>query len=150
MNRRQWLEQAGIALVAGLAACKEGPAPSKHPGAVSSVIVGVNKGGPVIFQTASAEFHILPSGYIQAFLRTQAGNLTLDEPTFGPGDSSGFLVSGGKQISSFKFDFGQSLITDTKGKIGPLGRKIEIPASGPEGVEKTLTVEIYDNFPNLA
>ncbi len=69
MNRRQWLEQAGIALVAGLAGCKSGSPPGNHPGKVSSVDVGVNRGGPIILQTPSAEFRVLPSGNIQAFLR---------------------------------------------------------------------------------
>ena len=150
MNRRQWLEKAGVALVAGLAACKKGPSSSNHPGAVSSLIVGVNKGGPVILRTSTAEFHVLSSGYIQAFLRTQNGNLTLDDPASGPGSAAGFLVSGGKQMSDFKFDFGQSIIADAQGKLGPLGKRIDMPASSPQGIEKTLTVEIYDNFPNLA
>jgi len=150
MNRRQWLEQTGIALVAGLVGCKSGPAPSHHPEKISSVIVAVNKGGPVILQTPSAEFHVLPSGYIQAFLRSQAGNLTLDDPAAGPGGSGGFLTSGGRQISNFKFDFGQSIVSDARGKIGPLGKHVEMPARSPEGIEKTLAVEIFDDFPNLA
>ena len=48
MNRRQWLEQAGIALMAGLAACKNGTSPYNHAARVSAVTVGVNRGGPVI------------------------------------------------------------------------------------------------------
>ena len=149
MNRRQWLEQAGIGLVAGLAACKSGQTPEKIPGKASSVTVGANRGGPVILQTASAEFHVLPSGNIQAFLRKPSADLTLEDPASGSGSGS-YFVSAGKQISNFKFDFGQSIITDVKGKIGPLGKRIEMPASSPKGILKTLTVEIYDDFPNLA
>ncbi|MCL5670454.1 MAG: hypothetical protein M1423_04035, partial [Acidobacteria bacterium] len=103
MNRRQWLEQAGIGLVAGLAACKSGQTPEKIPGKASSVTVGVNRGGPVILQTASAEFHVLPSGNIQAFLRKPSADLTLEDPASGSGSGS-YLVSAGKQISNFKFD----------------------------------------------
>lgn len=150
MNRRQWLEQAGIALVAGLAGCKSGPPSGKHAGPVSTVSVGVNKGGPVVLQTPSAEFRILRSGYLQAALRTPKGNLTIDDPAFGSGAAPGYLVSKGRGISNFKYDFGQSLLSDASGRIGTLGKKIAIPASGPEGIEKTLTVEIYDDFPNLA
>jgi alpha-galactosidase len=150
MNRRQWLEQAGIAFVAGLAACRKEPSAQNHAGTISSVTVGVNKGGPVVLQTESAEFHVLPSGYIQAFLRRQNGNLTLDEPASTRGATGGYLVSGGKQISDFVFDFGQSIITDAKGKIGPVGKHVEMPASSPLGITKTLVVEVYDNFPNLA
>ena len=149
MNRRQWLEQAGIGLVAGLAACKSGQTPEKIPGKASLVTVGVNKDGPVILQTATAEFHVLPSGNIQAFLRKPSVDLTLEDPASGSGSGS-YLVSGGKQVSDFTFDFGQSIVTDVKGKIGPLGKRIEMPASSPEGILKTLTVEAYDDFPNLA
>jgi alpha-galactosidase len=150
MNRRQWLEQAGITLVAGVAGCKSGNLRDNRPGKVSSVNIGVNRDGPVILQTSSAEFHVLPSGNIQPFLRKQNGNLTLEERASGPSRAGSYLVSGGKQISNFTFDFGQSFITDAKGWIGPLGKRIEMPASSPEGIEKTLTVEIYDDFPNLA
>jgi alpha-galactosidase len=150
MNRRQWLEQAGIALVAGLASCKSGESLNNPSGKVSSVIVGVNKGGPVIIQTPSAEFRVHPSGYIQTFLRRQNGDLTLDDPASGPGGAGSYLVSGDGRISNFVFDFGQSIISDARGKIGPLGKRIEMPARTPEGLEKTLTVEMYDDFPNLA
>lgn len=150
MNRRQWLETAGFALVTGLTSCRNAESPGNHNGKLSSVMVGVNKGGPIILQTASAEFHILSSGYIQSFLRRQGARLTLDDPTSGTGRSGGYLVSGGKLISDFKFDFGRSILTPVKGTIGPLGKRIEIPASNPEGIQKTLAVEIYDNFPNLA
>lgn len=150
MNRRQWLEQTGIALVAGLVGCKSGSPPHNHAGTISAVSVGVNKGGPVILQTPTAEFHVLSSGYVHAFLRTQDGKLTLDDPAFGASSSAGYLVGGGKRFSNFKFDFAQSIISDAKGKIGPLGKRIEMPARSPEGIEKTLAVEIYDNFPNLA
>jgi alpha-galactosidase len=148
MNRRQWLEQAGIVLVAGLTGCKSGGAPGNHPARVSSVDVGVNRGGPVILQTASAEFRVLPSGNIQAFLRKQNGNLTIEDSASGAAGS--YLVSGGKQIANFTFDFGQSDISDVKGKIGALGKRIEMPASSPGGIHKILAVEVYDDFPNLA
>ncbi|TAM84016.1 MAG: hypothetical protein EPN47_04200 [Acidobacteria bacterium] len=150
MNRRQWLEQTGIALVAGLAGCKTGSLGEKQPGIVSSVNIGVNRSGPVILQSSSAEFHVLPSGNIQSFLRKPGGNLTLEDPASGPGGAGSYLVSGGKQISGFVYDFGQSIISDARGKIGPLGKRIEIPARSPEGIEKTLAMEIYDDFPNLA
>jgi alpha-galactosidase len=150
MNRRQWLEQAGTALVAGLAGCKrEGPS-GNQPGKVSSVNVGVNRGGPVILQTPSAEFYVLSSGNIQAFLRKESGNLTLEETASGPDGAGSYLVSGGKQITDFTFDFGQSIISDARGKIGPVGKRIEMPARSPEGIEKVLDVEIYEDFPNLA
>jgi alpha-galactosidase len=150
MNRRQWLEQTGIALAAGLVGCKSGPSPYNQPGKTSAVSVGVNKGGPVILQTPSAEFHVLSSGYVQAFLPRQNNSLTLDDPAFGAGGSASYLVSGGRQVSDFKFDFGQSIIAGAKGKLGPLGKRVEMPASSPAGIEKTLAVEIYDDFPNLA
>lgn len=150
MNRRQWLERASIALVAGLTACSKEPSPPGQLGPNSTVSVNVKKAGPIIFQTPTAEFHILASGYIQAFLRTPKHSTTLDDPAFGLSGTAGYLVTDNKRISNFRLDFGRSKLSAADGRLGPLGRRITVPTIRVQGLEKTLTVEVYDNFPNLA
>ena len=46
-------------------------------------------GGPIVLTTSSAEFQILPSGYIQASLLKGDQRLTLDQPGAGGSDRSG-------------------------------------------------------------
>ncbi len=56
----------------------------------SDIKVEVRDGGPVVLTTSAAEFQILPSGAVQAFLLKDGKKLTLDEPgvaTAADGDS---------------------------------------------------------------
>ena len=51
------------------AACSRHEVPSSSTSARPSEIkVTVNEGGPLVLQTSTAEFHVLPSGYVQGFL----------------------------------------------------------------------------------
>jgi alpha-galactosidase len=116
--------------------------------------VTVNPGGPVVLKTATAEFDVLPSGYVQAFLIQDGKRLTLDEPEKEPSASSDYPVVGGKERRDFTFDFDHVKVTDARGKLGPRGKRVEITgrtsAEGAPTLEKTLAVEVYDDFPNLA
>jgi alpha-galactosidase len=115
-------------------------------GGPSPVSVTVHPGGPVVLRTTSAEFDVLPSGYVQASLLKEGKNLTLDEPRGG----SNLVVSGGKEVD-FKLDFSQTKITGARGKLGR-GRRVEIPAQAATvpGLQSTFAIEVYDDFPNLA
>jgi alpha-galactosidase len=118
------------------------------------VAVTVNPGGPVVIKTQSAEFDILSSGYIQAFLLKGDKRLTLDEPEDGQLAWEGLVRSGGKEIKDFIFDFNQVRVSEARGKVGARGKRVELTAKamsdeGP-AIEKTLAVEVYDDFPNLA
>src|SRR3989442_15592731 len=46
----------------------------------SKIKIVVNDGGPVIVTTSTAEFQVLRSGYVQAFLSAKGTKLSLDEP----------------------------------------------------------------------
>ena len=116
----------------------------------SKIKVVVNDGGPVVFTTRTAEFQVLPSGYVQAFLSNEGTKLSLDEP----GESSpanDYLVQDGKEVR-FKLDFRHTKVTDAAGKLGR-GKHVEIPAQGVEasaaGLQRTLQIDVYDDFPNL-
>ncbi|PYV25122.1 MAG: hypothetical protein DMG27_11010 [Acidobacteria bacterium] len=143
------------AIVIALSGCREQPSPpSGQAQSSSSVSVTVNPGGPAVLQTASAEFDVLPTGYVQAWLLKDGKRLTLDEPQPGPAASGDSVVSGGKEIHDFVFDFEHARISDAQGKLGPRGKRVEIMARSSEGesagLEETLAAEVYDDLPTMA
>jgi alpha-galactosidase len=127
----------------------ENPAPpDNHVQAASTVTVTHNPGAPVVIRSSSAEFDVLPTGYVQGYLIKDGKRLTLDEPD---ASASGEPIQGdGKQFSDFTFDLEHAVVSDAQGKLGPLGKSVEVRARSSSGIEKTLTVELYDNFPSVA
>ena len=134
-------------------ACEKKPEPAKaaasHP---SDIKVDVHDGGPVVIRTTTAEFQILPSGFLQATLIKDGKRLTLDEPVVGSTGGSDSIVIGGKELD-FVPDFGQAKVLESSGKLGR-GRRVEIPAHplAPAGISivRNLVVEAYDDFPDVA
>ena len=152
---RASLRALGVVSLLALLGCEQGAAPGREAEPTpSAVSVTVNPGGPVVVRTETAEFDVLPSGYVQAFLVKDGKRLTLDEPPAEPEAASDYLLSGGKEVRDFKFDFEHVRISEVRGKLGTRGKRVEIlgesPAEGAPAVEKTLAVEVYDDFPNLA
>jgi alpha-galactosidase len=134
-----------LAVGAVVIGCREqSPPPVQQPR--SSVQVTANPGGPVVIKTATAEFDLLASGYLQAFLVKDGRRLTLDEP----GTEGETLVTGGNEIRDFVLDFEHARVSDARGKLGTLGKRIEVVGRSASDIEKTLAVEVYDDFPNLA
>ena len=122
--------------------------PPSQPSKIKAV---VQSGGPAILTTSTAEFQVLPSGYMKGALLKDGKQLTLDEPITGSPTGSNYVMIGGKRVD-FVLDFGKANITEATGKLGH-GKRIEIPAHpmGPSGtdLESVMTVEAYDDFPNL-
>jgi alpha-galactosidase len=132
--------------------CNRTSTPAAEPPAkLSSIKVDVQNGGPVVLTTATAEFQVLPSGYIQGSLLKDGKQLTLDEPRLGAPADSNYLVHD-KQEVHFVLDFDQAKVSEATGKLGR-GKHIEIPAHplGPSGtgIQRTLQIEAYDDFPNV-
>ena len=142
-----------VAMLAAMSCTLSSPPVSERT-MPSAVAVTVNPGGPVVIKTQAAEFDILPSGYIQAFLVKDGKRLTIDDPGTDRAVPGGSLRSGGKELGDFAFDFSQVKVSEAHGKIGARGKRVELTAkaAGEEGpaIEKTLAVEVYDDFPNLA
>jgi alpha-galactosidase len=141
---------SSVLLTLGCARQQKGAEPASQP---STIKVVVNDGGPVLITTSTAEFQVLPSGYIQASLMKGGQKLSLDEVEQGKPVDSNFLMAG-KKVIAFVPDFGQARVAEAIGKMGR-GKRIEIlarqlgPSSGSE-LRATLVVEVYDDFPNIA
>ena len=150
VSRRLILVAAGTALLyTGCTRLEKKSQESRSE--VSSISVAVNTGGPIVLTTRTAEFQILPSGYMQALLVKGSQKLSLDEPRqSGPAESD-YLNQEGKEVH-FTLDFSKAEVTEASGKIGR-GKHVEIPAEvlGPSGtgLRRTLRVEAYDDFPNI-
>lgn len=117
----------------------------------SAIKVEVRDGGPVVITTSTAEYQILPSGFVQAALLKDGQRLTLDEPGVGLTSGSDSIVHEGKELD-FIPDFGQAKVVQATGKLGR-GKRVEIPshplAAAGIPIERVLAVEAYDDFPNL-
>jgi alpha-galactosidase len=127
------------------------PAPKTAPSHPSDIKVTVSDGGPVTIQTSTAEFQLLPSGYVQGALLKNGKKLTMDQPPVGVPGGSDFVISGGKEVH-FTLDFSQAKVLETQGKMGR-GKRVEVPARplapGAGNLQRTLTLEAYDDMPNL-
>ena len=143
---------AFVVAVAAVGCGKTQPPPTEKAAPQSQVTVTVNAGAPVVVKSAEAEFDILPSGYVQAFLLKDGKRLSLDEPEAGASSAGDILVSAGSEIRDFVLDFGRVSISDARGRLGSAGKRVEIPGHSPsiKGIEKRLTLEVYDDFPTIA
>jgi len=134
-----------------LSCSKPAPQPKAPPSQPSFVKVNVHDGGPAVITTSTAEFQILPSGFLQAILVKDGKRLTLDEPNVGSTGGSDSIIHDGQEFD-FVPDFSQAKVLEASGKLGR-GKRIVIPGRplAPAGVpiERMLTVEAYDDFPNI-
>ena len=116
----------------------------------SAIQVEADAKGPIILTTKTAEFRILPFGYVQASLIENGRKLTLDDPAVSEA-AGDFIVLSGKPVH-FSLDFAHAKIEEASGKMGA-GKRIEIPGEAlaltAGKVQRILTIEVYDDFPNL-
>jgi alpha-galactosidase len=138
-----------LVLLLSTACSRQEARSASTPSRPSEIKVTVNDNGPLVLQTSTAEFHVLPSGYVQGFLLKDGKKLTLDEPN--AQSSSDYLIAAGKDIP-FKLDFSQSKVHESEGKLGR-GKHVEIQArpmdSASGAIQQNLIVEAYDEFPNI-
>ena len=123
--------------------------PAQTGAQLSTIKVVLPAGGPAVLSTSSAEFRILSSGQVEAWLTQNGKNLTLDNSTSSSNAGSDYLIQDGKPIA-FTPDFTQARAIEASGKLGR-GKRLEIPAhsAAAPGILSTLIFEAYDDFPNL-
>jgi alpha-galactosidase len=155
MLRRKSLALAAALLLTALTLGCNGsqvkPQPKAPPTRPSDIHVEIKSGGPLVLTTSQASFEVSPSGYVQAFLLREGARLTLDDPKLGEPNESDYFVQNGADVH-FVLDFDQAKVLESMGKLGR-GKHVEIPAHllGHTGatIQRTLTIEAYDDFPNL-
>ena len=115
--------------------------------AYSGAIEADKNSSAIVLRSSSAEFVINRRGHVKAALLADGRKLSLDDP----GANGIRIVSAGKAVADFVFDLRNADISDAEGKLGSHGRKVRIPGtSKTAGLSITLTVELYDDFPQLA
>src|SRR5579864_2204145 len=142
-----------IGLVCLTVGCtKRAEAPKQPPSQPSAIKVDVRDGGPIVVTTSTAEFQVLPSGFVQATLLKDGKRLTLDEPRASGSDA---ISHAGKKIE-FVADLAQAKVSEATGKLGR-GKRVEIPSHAADAgspieraIDRTTVVEAYDDFPNIA
>lgn len=118
----------------------------------STIAVQPGESNAIVVKTPVAEFEILPSGYLRGYLDQNGRRLTLDDPDANGASDPDYVVIDGKKVRDFAMDWGQAKISDASHRLGARGKRIEITGrskSHPE-IEKTVAVEVYDDFPSLA
>ena len=127
------------------------PKAKEPPTRPSDIQVEIKAGGPLVLTTSSASFEVAPSGYVEAFLLRGGDRLTLDEPRTGQPSESDYFTGNGREVH-FILDFDQARVLESMGKLGR-GKHVEIPAhvlgQSATGVQRILTVEAYDDFPDI-
>jgi hypothetical protein len=115
---------------------------------VSRIEVRSEAKGPLVIKTPTAEFDVTPRGYIKAFLLHNSQRVTLDDPTVAA--AGGGVTVAGKLIRDFILDLSKAVVIDAKGKLGNLGKRVDIAGHSASGLEETLSLEVYDDFPGMA
>jgi alpha-galactosidase len=117
-------------------------APAKSVVTVKTSSAGITATTPV------AEFRFMPSGILTALLLGNGANTSLDAQ---PPESSQVVSVSKKEHSGIAFDLASAEVRDATGKLGGLGKHIEVTGKVPDtDLTETLSIEIYDDFPNLA
>jgi len=122
------------------------PAPPISP-AKSAVDVKVSADGVAVY-TPQSEFTLTPSGALSAALVKNNASLSLDAKAMVAPQT---LTIAKKEFGGVELDTAKWTVRDATGKLGSLGKQVEVSGKVPgTNLEETLTLEVYDAFPNLA
>ena len=137
----------GLLQSAGCKSKESQPTAAPATPQTSAITVNAESDG-VHMRTPTAEFLLRTSGYLQASLRSEGRLLTLEDPEKEAGQQ---VIVGRTEVKDFAFDLAQPKVGDVTGKLGRLGKRIDVPGASPStGLEETLTLEVYDDFPAIA
>jgi alpha-galactosidase len=120
------------------------------PAAQSSAVNVHTEPDGIHVESSSAEFVLTSLGYLKSSLKLDGRQTTLDEPD---AESGQRLTADQKNISDFVLDLQNAKISDAQGKLGRLGKHIEVAGaskSANANLKETLILEVYDDFPSLA
>jgi alpha-galactosidase len=138
-------------LLLQISSCNRESAKDSKQGTLAhtSVVNVHNEDDGIHVQTPAAEFVLTPSGYLKSSLKQDGRNISLDDP----GSQTGTRLTLGQQnIDDVVFDLKTGSISEAQGKLGRLGKHVEVTGAGKSNpsLKETLTLEVYDDFPALA
>jgi len=147
-SRKQSAVIAACAIIGvaslSLFGCKAKPQPTPP---VSSIVVSTQPDG-IHLQTSQAEFVLTASGSLLGRFKSGVQSLTLDDASPNQGT---FVTSDNQPVRDFVRNLASARISPANGKLGALGKRIEINGhSASTGLDELLTVEVYDDFPLMA
>jgi alpha-galactosidase len=137
-------------MLAWIGGCSKKPVAetAPQPAAPSSAIRVSSGADSISIETATAEFTIAPDGYVAAKLLSNQQKFSMDDAGGNPGI---LVVAGGKEVKDFIFDLKNAKTSTPEGKLGGQGKRIVVDGkSASTGLEASLTVEVHDEFPNVA
>ncbi len=142
-----WIASAGLLLFAG--GCgKQAAVTPPPPKAEESQVHVAATANAVLVDTAAAEFAIAPNGYVAASLFAGGRKLSLDDAG---ADSGVQVTAAGKELPPAVFDVAHPRISEPRGRLGTKGKRIEVTGENAAvGLEESLVVEVYDEFPKVA
>jgi alpha-galactosidase len=115
--------------------------------AVSAIHVKASAEG-VVINTPKTEFTLIPSGALSGVLLNGGQALTLDSKNI---RAPQVVTLAKKDYAGVELDTAKASVRDATGKLGSLGKQVEVSGKIPgTDLEETLTVEVYDSFPNMA
>jgi alpha-galactosidase len=145
--------RVGLALGAigalSLAGCqKQDEGKSVQTAPAKSIVAVKTSSAGITATTPTAEFRFTPSGIMTASLPGNGADTSLDGQ---PPESSQVISVSKKEHSGIAFDLATAEVRDATGKLGTLGKHIEVTGKVPDTeLTETLSIEVYDDFPNLA
>jgi alpha-galactosidase len=152
MKMRILERRAALALaisVLAAAGCKQQEHADSRPGAPAVSAVKVEKRADgVHVLSGQAEFVLTASGRLLANLKKGASTATLE--TVQSASGVDVVLDRGRKAEIAR-DLAGAEVLGTEGKLGPLGRRVVVKGHDEKaGLEETLTLEVYDNFPSVA
>ena len=157
---RLWLAGSKVLFVAALSAAalgllsfegcqnKKAASPAAPSvGVKSFVTVNVSAEG-VVVRTPTAEFTLTPSGALQGAIHRDGVSSTLDAKSL---EAPQVVTLANKDYPGAVLDTARANVREATGKLGNLGKQVDVSGKIPgTDLEETVTLEVYDAFPNLA
>jgi alpha-galactosidase len=140
-----------VAIAATNGCSRQRSASDGTPGGTEITVIA-QPGTPIVIKSSSAEFRVLPSGYIQAELLSNGTPVRLDDPQDANSAAGDTLIIAGKEIRDFKMDLDHAKVSDASARLGNKGKRIELTGQSTSlpALQKTMAIEVYQDFPNLA
>jgi len=125
-----------------LAACKKEETAAPKAPTVSAIAVQADRNS-IRIRTSTGEFLLGPTGSLQSSFHGDSSNFTLTER--GPGIE---VKTAAGVVTDIERDLALAKIENATGKLGNLGKRVTVQGKSA-GLEETLTLEAYDDFPSL-